>query len=159
MEPRSADIQATLDAIAAGELDALDPDQVQRVAAAVNADPALAARLAGIVPRVQPVHRAGVPQPSDAAWERVWQRIAVATVGQTRRRVLRLWRPALAAAACALLALIWNLGRAPAPEEWPVRWAQRVEINDLEVPAGVIPLVLVGESDGVPGIWVLDDQG
>ena len=153
-------LREALDAIVAGDLDAPSPDQIARLEARVNANPDVRARLAGIVPPIEPALRAAVQPPPKRVWEDVWRRVDEAVSAAPAPRVLRLWRPLTAAAACVLMVGLWNIGRGPTVADWPVEWARDVEINELEVLEGCTPFVAaVGADSPVSVIWVLDDEG
>ena len=157
------DIQADLDALAAGELDALSPQQIERLEACVHSQPEAAERLAEQTPPIEPLFRISAESPSEDVWERLWQRVEAGAPARGRgfrRRLLQLWRPMLAAATVALLVGFWDRARPPAQPDWPVEWAREVEINELEVSEGAAPFVLVGGmDDSVSVIWVLDAEG
>ena len=155
------DILNGLKALEAGQLDTFTPEQVARLEEHLNADEAAAGRLAGQRPPADPVVQTPAATPSAEAWERAWKRIeAAARPASTRStgRTLRLWGSAGAAAAAVLLAV--GLWRWPAGDEWPVEWAQSIEIDDLEVLEGRTAFVTAAQSDeDVPVIWVLDGGG
>jgi hypothetical protein len=164
MQPMNADIQAALDAVADGRLDALPPERVAQLAAYLEADPIAAARVAGVVPPIEPAWQVQAPPASAEAWERVWRRVAAAgepAAGRRTQRVLRLWRPiALAAAACALLAVgLWEWSWKARGQGWPVEWARDVQIEELEVADGTTPFVIDGGTgNGISVIWILDAE-
>lgn len=162
MNDGNADIQESLDALAADGLDALSPRQVARLEARLNTDAELAARIADRSPMVEPSFRVGGEPPPAEAWEQVWQRINAAAASRHTAgwRTLRLWRPlAAAAAACVLMVGLWSVGRGAKAQPWPVEWAHDVEINELEVLDGRMPFVLAGGANAVPVIWVLENGG
>jgi hypothetical protein len=146
MQPMNADIQAALDAVADGRLDALPPERVAQLAAYLEADPIAAARVAGVVPPIEPAWQVQAPPASAEAWELVWRRV---------------WRPiALAAAACALLAVgLWEWSWKARGQGWPVEWARDVQIEELEVADGTTPFVIDGGTgNGISVIWILDAE-
>ena len=164
-------VDAALRAVAAGDWDSLTPEQVERLERVLNEEPALAARLAEQRPQLGPRLDGALDalarseQPVPQQWEQAWQRIDAATSARPRvarrpvARVIRYWPGLLAAAACALLAFLWTVQPA-ASEEWPMRLATSVEIDDLEVPEGATSFVIsTGGDSGVQVIWVLDEQG
>jgi len=173
MSRAPGNLDEALRAVAAGDLDALQPDQVARLEAILNEEPSVAARLADHVPavdarlaRVLARVEQGVT-PGMAAWERAWERIdavapaAVARVDAVRRRalVLRLWKPLAAVAACLVMAALWRAGSPRPREEWPMQLATDVEINALEVSDGATPFVISdGGEHAVQIIWVVEDQ-
>ena len=157
MNNANDDFRTALDAIAAGKLDAMTPEQVARLETQIDQAPELADRLAGIKPAVEPGFRLAVEPPPEDVWERVWQRVNAAA-SSTRRHVWRLWRPLAVAAACVLMVGLWN-ARGPALQEGPVEWARDVEIDDLEVFDGATPFVLAAGADSpVSVIWLLDEE-
>lgn len=161
METRDRTILAALEAIAAGELDALSAEDVVRVEEFLNETPAAAAQLAALTPPVEPALRLGIPTPTRAGWQRVWERVDAAGTPATMRvarRVLRFWRPLLAAAACLLLAAIWSLS-SPAPRnDWPVEWASSIEVDDIQAFNGDTPFVIGADQDSpIPVIWLLEE--
>ncbi len=165
-------LDAALRAAAAGRWDALTPDQVDRLECVLNQEPAVAERLAGQKARPEP-HLDQVladldrrAQPTPRAWQDVWRHIEAAAPrtagrrpGALSPRVVRLWRPLAAAAACLLLTVFWTL-RPSAPEAWPLQLATNVEINELEVSEDATTFVFAtGARNDVQVIWVLEDQG
>ncbi len=168
MTPAPHNLADALKALADGELDVLRPEQVRQVEAALNRDARLAAPFAGQQPRVEPHLAAALneldrsDQPTTADWERVWDNIDAAAARRGRpdagvaRRVLRAWRPLMAAAACLLLVLGWRVTQPAAVEPWPLQLAAEVEIDSLEVFQGATSFVVaVGGDNGGEIIWVL----
>ena len=154
------DIQTELEALSAGRLDSLSPEQITRLETHLNANPEVADQLADSMPAVEPVLHAGLEHPSAEAWESVWENIESATVRPTTMlpRLLRLWQPLAAVAACLLMVGIWHYSHEAAPEPWPVEWAQEMEINDLQVFDGGIPFVLsAGNDSTISMIWVIEN--
>jgi hypothetical protein len=165
-------LDAALRAAAAGDWDALTPEQVDRLERVLNDEPAVAARLANEKPELgSPLADSLVAldqrtPPAPRVWQDVWERIDAAAPAGMRRigqvgapRILRLWKPLAAAAACILLTVFWTLKPA-APEEWPLQLATNVEIDQLEVPEGATSFVIsTGGENGIDVIWVLEDQG
>lgn len=148
-----------LDRLLAGDLDGLDPAEIDALEQRLNMDAQLAARLAGVTPVAEAELR-NVPPVSDAEWSQVWQTVETApTRAAAGRRILRLWHTAAAAAACLLLALTWNARQPATPEAWPVTWADSVEIEEVDVTDGGVPFVLsVGTQKSVTMIWVLGES-
>jgi hypothetical protein len=166
-------LNAALQAVKAGDLDALTPEQVARLERVLNDELAVAAQLGGQVPKpderwasaLDAVERPGGP--SDATWERIWTRIdnaAPVSLRQTGQsgaaRILRLWKPLAAAAACLLLAALWRAGTPATVKPWPMELATSVQIDQLEVSEGSTPFVVTtGGENGFDVIWVLQDEG
>jgi len=164
-------MEAALRAVATGDWDALTPEQVDHLERLLNDEPARAAQLADQQPQLGP-RLAGVldalarsEPPVPQQWEQVWRRIDTAASARQRAarrpaaRIMRYWPGMLAAAACALLAFLWTV-QPGSSEEWPLRLATSVEIDDLEVADGATSFVVsTGGDSGVQVIWVLDEQG
>ncbi len=146
-----------LAAVAAGRLDALTPEQVERLAAHLDEDPATATEIGALRPAGSPALAAPVTMPSPRQWQAVWDRIESATPttrlrpatghpadGARAARILRIWRPIAAVAACVVLLVSWSLqgGGAPTPR---LRPAVGNSVNALEAPGGAI---LVSDGDG-----------
>jgi len=161
-------LDAALRAVAAGQWEALTPEQVERLERVLNEEPAVAARLAGRKPelgaRLAEVLEVLVEQtrPAPRVWQDMWERIDAAAPAAVRHgagRILRLWTPLAAAAACVILVLLWTLEPSTS-EEWPLQLATSVEIDELEVPEGATPMVIsTGGENGIDVIWVLEDKG
>ncbi len=154
--------------LAAGNLDALSPAQVEALEAALNSEPDLAARLVPCRPPVSPQLAAALreldrdEQPSPGTWERVWSRIdAAGASAQGRRgaawRRVSVWRPMLAAAACLLLMVGWRLVPSTAAEPWPLQLAGDVEIDELEVFQDATSFIVSMGNGAGRIIWVLPD--
>jgi len=161
MNQANDDIRAALEAVLAGRLDELTPEAVDRLEAYLNADPAAAAPLAERVP--VPRFRVPARAPSTGTWERMWGCIEKAAKPAAARPriagILRLWAPLGAAAACLLLAGLWQVGRSAQPA-WPITWAHEVEISELQVFPGGTPLVLAaGTDEPISVLWVLESEG
>lgn len=172
MPPAPHNLADALKALADGDLDTLTPEQVRQLEAALNSDARLAAALAGERPRVEPrlamalneLDRGDQPTPAD--WEHVWNSIDAAATQRGRtdagvaRRILRAWRPLMAAAACLLLVLGWRVTRPAAVDSWPLQLAADVQIDNLEVFQGATSFVVaVGGGAGGEIIWVLPAGG
>jgi len=160
MQSNEHEIDEALDAVLAGRLDKLSPDAVARLEERLMHDPEAERRLAGASPAVESLLRAAVPDADhwDAVWERIDDRTAGHNTGQNKAvlRWMRFVPPALAAAACLAMILVWNLGRPTPTAEWPVQWAQNVEVESLEVPGTGTPFVFTAGSDqSISIIWVL----
>ncbi|MCC6359424.1 MAG: hypothetical protein IT450_11835 [Phycisphaerales bacterium] len=143
MTPSRDNLEAWLEQSLRGDLDALTPDQVAALEAALNDSPELAARAAGVVPPLDGPP-ANVAMPTAAEWEGVWSRIESGlaagatprlrvhpagaapesarqprTAGERaadrRPHVFRLWPAISAAAACIAMVLVWRGFLPPAP--------------------------------------------
>lgn len=174
MSVRPDNLDEALRAVAAGNLDALRPDQVAQLETLLNEEPALAAQLADRLVAPDALLASALAQaeqaavPSAAVWEQAWERIGAAvpampaTVGRRRRMVIRLWKPLAAVAACLLMVAGWKISSAtPKTEDWPMQLATNVDIDQLEVYDGRTPFVFTsGGENGFEVIWVLgEDQG
>lgn len=164
-------LDQALRAAVAGDLDTLRPEQVARLEAVLNDEPGVAAHLADrrLAPDPQLAGALGqadrAAAPAADTWERVWERIDAAGQRTPLRgaragaRILRLWRPLAAAAACLLMAGFWRLGTAMPERPWPLQLATEVEINELEVYDGATSFVVsTGGEGGFDIIWVLEDE-
>ncbi len=173
MSARPENLDEALQAVMAGDLDALRPDQVAQLETLLNEEPAMAARLANrlaapdalLADALAQAERGAVP--SAAVWEQAWERIDAAapampaTVGRRRALVIRLWKPLAAVAACLLMVAVWKISLAtPQAEDWPMRLATDVQIDQLEVSEGSTPFIISdGAEHPVQIIWVLEDKG
>lgn len=164
-------LDQALRAASAGDLHTLRPEQVARLEAVLNDEPGVAARLADRRLAPDPQLARALAQADRAAapaadtWEQVWERIDAAgraaplPGAQARARILRLWRPFAAAAACLLMAGLWRLGAVMPKRPWPLQMATEVEINELEVYDGATSFVVsTGGKDGFEIIWVLEGE-
>jgi hypothetical protein len=175
MTPADDKLSTALQAMAAGNVDALTPQEVARLEAFLNRQPRAAESVADVVLKPDPRLTAGLTAleqralPSAAQWEDVWKRIDEALPASaagrpaakrarplTATRIFRHWQPLLAAAACLLLALVWLWERPKPSDFWPMQLATNVQIDDLEVGEDATPFVI--NSDGVDVIWVLEGQ-
>jgi hypothetical protein len=185
MDPRLTDFEQLARQIEAGDLAGLSAEQIERLAEALDADPAptfasrRAAPDAGLRRALDASERPALP--TTAQWDAMWARIEAAPAaaaadampgvapGRHARsaapppetagaRLLRLWRPlGVAVAAGLALAAIWARPTTPAPptDDWPLRLASDVQINALEVSEGTPFIVSLGEAHGPEVIWVL----
>lgn len=150
-------LDALLAAAAAGRLEALTPEQVERLAAHLDANPAAAAKVGAMRPAASPSLTTPVVLPTPRQWQEVWDRIEQATsttrrqpesgrsaTGTRAARILRIWRPIAAVAACVVLLVSWSLqsGGTPTPR---LRPAVGNSVNALDAPGGAI---LVSDGDG-----------
>ncbi len=172
MAPAQDKLHAALRAVAAGDFAALTPEQVAELERALNENPPVAALVADAVPKPDASLAAGLAAidqaalPSDAAWDQVWAQVDAASARAARwtrksgaTRVLRLWRPLLAAAACLVLVAVWRMQLRSGPsadEAWPVQLATNVEIDALDVGDDATPYIV--NTDGVDMIWVLQGE-
>lgn len=152
-----------LDRVSAGQLDALTPEQVAALEAHLNATPAAAQRLAGVVPAPDP-RLTSAPSPSEADWDRVWERVDWAEAAPLPARpalgrVFRLWRPLAAAAACLLLVVVWRTMLSPAVPSWELRLSDDVVVHELEVFEDASAFVAYADDEsGTAVIWVFEED-
>lgn len=149
--------------VADGRLDDLTPEQVAALEAHLDATPPAADRLAGVTPTPDPQLTAAPPTPSETEWNGIWQRIdsAIPMRGPTPTviaRVIRLWRPLAAAAACLLLLLVlWRL--APSTPSWEIHLSNDVVVHELEVFGNSSAFVAYSDDDdGSAMIWVFEED-
>jgi hypothetical protein len=160
-----------LRAVAVGPADDLSPEELARFEQVLNTDAAIAARVAGERPERDPVLRPALAaleqleQPSVAAWEQTWARIAAAEPVVLRmpratwmRHVQRYWRPLAAVAAVLCLAVLWQYDAPAATDPWPLQLATNARIDELEVSEGESSFVISIGSDGGEVIWILPDR-
>jgi len=163
MPERSDNLSKALNVMNAEGLDALSPEEMARLEGILNSEPHLAADWADRTPSLDDplaTHVANLDSataPSRGEWERVWQTVDAEAYESPDRmklpaRVIRLWRPLTAVAACILLLASWQIHR-------PIKLARNVEISELEVYGGATPFVVsIGDEDGPQVIWVLEDE-
>lgn len=164
-------LDEALRAVAAGNLDALTPEQVARLERVLNDEPGVAARLAACTPAPEPKLATALQAAEQAAlppaqrWDLTWQRIDAAAPLTQRRahagiagRLIRLWQPLVAAAACLMLAVMWRTTSSPTEDAWPMQLATDVQIDSLEVPDGMTSLIVAGGDDNYKLIWILPDE-
>lgn len=169
MPPEPYNLDDAFQRILAGQVDALHPEEVARLEGLLNSSPALAERLGGQVPPVDEKLAAALralearAAPDASAWTRVWHALDAAApaarhaaVGRRRPRVLRLWAPLTAAAACLLLALLWTGRGHPPAESWPLRLATDAVISELEVSGDTMAFIV--SAGDVNVIWVLPTE-
>ncbi len=152
-----------LDRVAAGRLDDLTPEQVAALEAHLNATPVAAERLADMVPEVDPRLAARVSTPTDAEWDEVWQQVDSAALSReptarTLGRVIRLWRPLAAAAACLLLLVLWRAAPSPADAAWELQLSDNVIVHELEVFGDSSAFIAYSDEDGSAVIWVFEEN-
>ena len=144
MEQRDDDIQELLEAVAAGNFDVLTPENVDRLAAHLNASPEYAAMIADARLPVDPRFQGDITPLNEETWERVWRNIEAGEPHRRalpRPRLIRLWQPfAAVAASVALTFALWSGGFAENRSgAWPVTVAQTVEIDELETIGDLSP--------------------
>ena len=159
-------LDEALKALAAGDLDALSVEQIERLEGLLNNRPELADAYADrlAVPD-EPLRTAleSVAEPSAAQWERAWNGIETAEASATRRRahgrIWRLWAPLSAVAAGLMLVGVWRISPPrTTPPPWPMQLASNVEIDELEVYDNSTAFVVTtGGDHGIDVIWVLED--
>lgn len=160
MSQATRDIDELLALVAAGQLDALSPEEVERFETALAADDALAARLAEM-----PVGASDLPDvmtPTAAEWNRVW-----AGVERSQRRGWHLgrlvhhWQAMAAAAVIVLMVGIWELmpTNVKQAKSWQLRPDNDIQVVDLESFGDDTPVVLAGGDGDFPVIWVMEDSG
>jgi hypothetical protein len=153
-----------LDRVSAGQLDDLTPEEVAALEAHLNTTPAAAQRLADAVPTPDPRLTFAVPSPSDADWDRVWERIHSAEAAPLAprhavRRVFRLWQPLAAAAACLLMIIIWRTMLSPAKPSWELRLSDDVVVHELDVSGDASAFVAYADDgSGTAVIWVFEED-
>ncbi len=169
MSPGQEKLHSALRAVAAGDFDALTPEQVAELERALNENPQVAALIASAVPAPDARLAAGLAEmerkalPSQAAWDQAWAQVDAATARISVRshktgaaRVLRLWKPLLAAAACLLLVAVWRVSLRPADDAWPIQLATNVEIDALDVGDDATPYIVA--TDDFDMIWVMQGE-
>jgi len=153
-----------LERVSAGQLDDLTPEQVAALEAHLNATPAAAERLVDVMPTPDPQLTSGVPSPSGADWDRVWERIDSVATSRARPprslgRVFRLWQPLAAAAACLLLIVVWRTMLSPAEPPWEIQLSDDVVVHELEVFGNASAFVAYADDEsGAAVIWVFEED-
>ncbi len=163
MMTQDDNLDQLLDRVAAGRLDDLTPEQVAALETHLNATPAAAERLADMVPEVDLRLGARVSTPTDAEWDEVWQRVDSVALrrdptARTLGRVIRLWRPLAAAAACLLLMVLWRAAPSSADAAWELRLSDNVIVHELEVFDGSSAFIAYSDEDGSAVIWVFEEN-
>lgn len=184
MTPNRDNLEAWLEQSLRGELDALTPEQVAALEAALNESPELASRVAGVVPPLDgSAERVAMPTPAE--WDRVWSRVesglAAGAVPQLRVRpadaatagrrqphterertvarrppLFRLWPSVSAVAACIALVLVWRGFLPPAPVS-PELWSMTAAADTeiLELEVYGDAVAAVDFGDGDNGAVVI----
>ena len=156
-----------LDRVIAGRLGVLSAADVAALEQALHADPALAERLAGAMPQVDPVMQVAVEKPTASEWSQVWsgieQRQATPLPNSNPRatRVFSLWKAATAVAACVALFAIWRALPNSRGDGGEVRLASsgNVEILEMEVFGGrSATLHFADDGSGAVIISISDPQ-
>ena len=149
--------------VAGGRLDELTPEQVAALEAHLNATPAAAERLADVVPASDPGMSHMPAPPSATEWDELWERVDSAlpvrkSAPREVGRVIRLWEPLAAVAACLLLMILWRAGPAPAQPAWEMRLSDHVVVHELEVFGDASSFVAYSDDDsGTAVIWVIEE--
>lgn len=173
MNENRKQLEALLDRVAAGELDALAPSEIEQLEAHLNEAPEAAMRLADVRP---PTMRIPAPAiPAESAWDSVFERVVAADDGvettspvrpasvAARRgrlpRLLKAWEPLLAAAAVVLLAVVWRFSPVqPNPaDNWDLHLATDVSVDEIETYGDATSFVAYSD-DGSTVIWVVEND-
>ena len=152
MTRTKAQLDALLERVAAGELDALAPDEIDALQRHLDEDANAADRLADVVPEPEGELRA-VSTPTAGDWDRVWNNID-ASERRTTPWWLRITPYAGAAAACILLALILRVAPAPV-DDWAIQLGDEVEINEIEV-FGNASVYVDNSAGGI--VWLFEED-
>jgi len=152
-----------LDRVVAGRLDELTPEQIDALEGHLSATPAAERRLADVVPEADPRLSAIAPVPTNADWDKVWQRVdsAAPTRVPTARaigRTIRLWQPLAAAAACLLLMVLWRVAPLRTQPPWELQLSGDVVVHELEIFGGDSAFVAYSDDDGSAVIWVFEED-
>ncbi len=152
-----------LEQVAAGRLHGLTPEQVAALEVHLNATPAAEERLADVVPAADPRLSAIASMPTNADWNRIWQRVdsAAPTRESTARaigRTIRLWQPLAAAAACLLLMILWRVAPLRTEPAWELQLSGSVVVHELEIFGGDSAFVAYSDDDGSAVIWVFEED-
>ncbi len=158
--------------LADGRMDQLTPEQMDSVAAHVDACPACEARLAGVSSQMPLPSGLAIEAPSTQQWSGVWAAIERAAVqparavapGNLRWPVRRIVQAFTAAAACLLVGLaVWQyVGPSDAAPRLTLDLAHAsdVAIESLEVAGDDTSFVVTaGAEDDIPIIWVFEKTG
>lgn len=166
-------LRDSLDALVADGFAALSPDRIAALEAHLNscrdcAERIGAARPSDVSDGVRMAARAVVP-PTAAEWESVWNRVEVATQGNSsvwsaggRGIWRRAWRPLAGVAACVMIVAAWRFASpivqprlfVPPPVDglWRLADAGDVEVLEFEVGDGMTAVV----GGGPTALWVIE---
>jgi len=151
---------------AAGDFDALTPQQVAALEAHLNTCSPCAARLARSAPAADVRLTPAVELPSEEGWDRVWEVIEAARQTRVRQAwpargaVQRLWRPLLAAAACILMVVMWRSAPMSETQTWELKLSDNVVVHEIETFGDLTSLVVYpAEDDGATVVWFLENEG
>ncbi len=162
---RHDNLEATLN------FESMTAESLQSLQSRIDRDPAFAASLGRETPGRDSLvdwvrsHEA-IDLPSRADWVAAWREIDRAVERQSAPargaawKIIPLWRPLAAVAACFLFLLTLSRTAATDGTHWPIRLAQNVEIDELETADDVTPLIWSsGGADNVSVIWLVDAGG
>jgi len=163
MSETTPNLDALLDRLAAGELDAFEPDEIEALERHLNEHSGAAERMINVKPPAAGELAFDEPMPDESAWGAVWDGID-AGVKSARRSTIRrsrwsnLFRVSGALAACALAMVAWKITRPDASAGWSMELAGNVEIEDLEVFGDETGFVSYADDDsGAAFVWVMED--
>jgi hypothetical protein len=147
--------------VADGQLDQLTPEQVAALEAHLNTTPAVADRLADVVPAPDPHLVPASSPPSEAEWDALWERVDSAGSARqtpnTIARVLRFWRPLAAVAACLLLVVLWRAVPWASEPSWKMQLSDDVVVHELEVFGDSSAFVAYSDDEsGSAVIWIFE---
>jgi len=151
---------------AAGNFDALTPQQVAALEAHLSACSRCAAHLARSAPAADVWFAPAVELPSEEDWEHVWEAIDAAMETRVRPAwpargvVQRLWRPLLAVAACILMVVMWRSAPMSETQTWDLKLSDNVAVHEIETFGDLTSLVVhPAEDDGATVVWFLENEG
>lgn len=164
------ELERLIETVADGRWDDLRPEEVAALEERLNEDPLAASRLEVVVPVLERGLCPVPAEPGRADWNAAWDRIAEQSAGggharqrsgRTGRRMLRVWEPLCAVAACVLLMVAWWKLPGPKPVNgWELKLSNHVEVNEIEVYADLTPLVVYTQgATGAEVVWMLDEEG
>lgn len=163
MSTADRNLENLLATVADGRLDELSPDQVAALEEYLDASPDAAARLAAASPNPDPRLSPAAASPTTAEWDAVWDNVESASSTPNAQsglqRLIRFWRPLSAAAACALLMLMWRGIPRSDDAAWPIQLSDQVVVHEIEVFGDADAFVDYGDGGGGAMIWLLEDEG